>query len=132
VYQLTPTTEAQMTTSLGFPDGEDMVSEQEEEAEGEEMQLLSSHPAWKEAFKTLAVLDAVIIASNADDKILRAMDDIQDFVSKIYKQSLKQSLIDISSVVFLGSFCLLGCSFYHCIYVLDELYLSGSFNKKLF
>jgi hypothetical protein len=123
VYQLTPTTEAQMMTSLGFPDGEDMVSEQEEEAEGEEMQLLSSHPAWKEAFKTLAVLDAVIIATNADDKIFRAMeDDIQDCVSKIYKQSLKQSLIDVSSVVFLGFFCLLGCSFYHCIYVLDVIF----------
>jgi hypothetical protein len=33
-------------------------------------------------------------ASDADEKIVKAMDDIQDLVSKIYTQSLKQRAID--------------------------------------
>jgi hypothetical protein len=39
------------------------------------------------------VLDTVISASDADEKIVKAMDDIEDFVSKIYRQSLKQRSI---------------------------------------
>jgi hypothetical protein len=42
----------------------------------------------------LSVLDTVISASDADENIMKAMGDIQAFVSKIYRQSLKQRSID--------------------------------------
>jgi len=33
-------------------------------------------------------------SSNANEKIVKAMDEIQDFVSKIYKNSLKQRSLE--------------------------------------
>jgi hypothetical protein len=36
-------------------------------------------------------VNTVISSSGADEKIVKAMDKIQDFVSKIYKNSLKQT-----------------------------------------
>jgi hypothetical protein len=88
VDRLIPTTEDDTATSLDVPGREHAGSE------GEEMQWLSAHPTQKDAFMALSVLDAVISASDADEKIVKAMDDIQDFVSKIYKQSLKQRSIE--------------------------------------
>jgi hypothetical protein len=42
----------------------------------------------------LSVLKTVICASEANEKIVKVMDDIQDFLSKIYKQSLKERSTD--------------------------------------
>jgi hypothetical protein len=58
------------------------------------MQPLPARPTRKDAFTALSVLDTVISASDADKKIVKTTDDIQDFVSKIYRQSLKQRSID--------------------------------------
>jgi cellulose biosynthesis protein BcsQ len=48
----------------------------------------------RHTFTALSVLDTVITATNADEKIVKAMDDIQDFVSKIYKKSLNKVLLN--------------------------------------
>jgi hypothetical protein len=61
------------------------VYEREWEVEREEMQALPACPTWKDTLTALWVLDAVISASDADEKIVKAVDDSQDFVSKIYK-----------------------------------------------
>jgi hypothetical protein len=53
------------------------------------MKPLPARPTWKDAFTALSVLDTVINSGDADEKIVKAMDDIQDFVSKIYRQFLK-------------------------------------------
>jgi hypothetical protein len=92
VNQLIPTTEDHTATSLDVPDSDHMAYEQEHEGEG--MQLLPARLTWKDTFTELSVLDTVISASDANEKIVKAMDDIQDFVSKIYRQSLKQRSID--------------------------------------
>jgi hypothetical protein len=42
----------------------------------------------------MLVLDTILSASDANEKIVKAMDDIKDFVSKIYRQFLKQRSID--------------------------------------
>jgi hypothetical protein len=56
----------------------------------EEMQWFPARPTWKDAFTALLMLDTVISENDADEKIVKVMDDIQEFVSKIYKQSLKK------------------------------------------
>jgi hypothetical protein len=66
----------------------------EQEEEGEGMQPLPARPTRKDTFTALSVLDTVISASYANEEIVKAMDDVQDFVSKIYRQSLKQRSID--------------------------------------
>jgi hypothetical protein len=59
------------------------------------MQPLPARPTWKDTFTALSVLDTVISANDGDDKIVKATDDIQDSVSKIYyRQSLKHRSID--------------------------------------
>jgi hypothetical protein len=90
--QLIPTTEDHMATSLDVPDSEHVAYEQEEEGEG--MQPLPVCPTRKDTFTALSELDTEISASDADEKIVKAMYDIQDFVSKIYRKSLKQRSID--------------------------------------
>jgi hypothetical protein len=77
-----------MAKSMDVPDSKHMAYEWEDEAE--EMQLLPACPPRKDTFVALSVLDTGISASDANEKIVKAMDDIQNFVSKIYKQSLKQ------------------------------------------
>jgi hypothetical protein len=42
----------------------------------------------------LSILDTVVSAGDSNEKLVKAVDDIQDFVSKIYLQSLKQRLIE--------------------------------------
>jgi hypothetical protein len=42
----------------------------------------------------LLVLDSVVNVSDADDRLIKAMDELQDFVSKVYKNSFKQRSID--------------------------------------
>jgi hypothetical protein len=87
VDRLIPTAEDHTATSLDVPDSEQVVYEWEVEGVG--MQLLPARPTRKDAFTALSVLDTVISASDANEKILKVMDDIQEFVSKIYRQSLK-------------------------------------------
>jgi hypothetical protein len=53
----------------------------------------SQCPPCKDIFTALLVLDCVISSSDAN-KIVKAMDEIQDFMSKIYKNDLKQKSID--------------------------------------
>jgi hypothetical protein len=79
VNQLIPTTEDRTATSLDVPDSEHVAYEWEEEGEG--MQPLSTRLTRKDAFIALSVLDTVISVSNADEKIVKVVDDIQDFVS---------------------------------------------------
>jgi hypothetical protein len=38
----------------------------------------------------LSVLDAVVNASDADGRLVKVMDEQQDFVSEMYKNSFKQ------------------------------------------
>jgi hypothetical protein len=76
--QLDPTTEDHMATSLDIPNSEHMAYEQEE-VEG--MQPLPVCPTQKDAFTALSVLDTVISVSDADEKIVKMTDDIQDSVS---------------------------------------------------
>jgi hypothetical protein len=66
----------------------------EQEEDGEEMQPLPEHLTRKDAFTALSVLDRVNSSSDDDEKIVKALEEIQDFVSKIYKNSLKQRSID--------------------------------------
>jgi hypothetical protein len=87
VDQLIPTTEDSSIQSLHLPDCEHMANEQEEEEE--ETQPLPVCPTRKDAFTALSVSDCVISSSDANEKIVKAMDEIQDCVPKIYKNSLK-------------------------------------------
>jgi hypothetical protein len=52
---------------------------------------LTSH---KDALMSLSLLDSVLSSSEADDKIVKSMDKLQNFVPKVYKNGLKQSIID--------------------------------------
>jgi hypothetical protein len=42
---------------------------------------LPERPTRKDAFTALSVLDCVISSRDADEKIVKALDEIQDFVS---------------------------------------------------
>jgi hypothetical protein len=53
--------------------------EDEQEEEGEEMQPLPEHLTCKDTFTALSVLDCVITSSDADEKIVKVQDAIQDF-----------------------------------------------------
>jgi hypothetical protein len=125
VDQLIPTTEDHTATSLDVPDSEHVAYEQEVEGEG--AQPLPARPTRKDAFTALSVLDTVISASDADERIVKAMDDIQDFVSKIYRQSLKQRSIDSYFKKQLPNvkFRQVNCS-RACVYVLSVLNFSSS------
>jgi hypothetical protein len=79
VDQVIPTTEDHTATSLDVPDSEHVAYQRDEDGEG--MQPLPVRPTRKDAFIALSVLDTVISASDADEKIVKAMDDIQVFVS---------------------------------------------------
>jgi hypothetical protein len=94
VDQLIPTTEDQKATSFGIHYSKHMVYEWQEEVEWEEMQPLPACPTRKDALMALSELEIVISANDADEKIVKTIHDIQDFVSKIYKQSLKQRSIE--------------------------------------
>lgn len=67
-----------------------MASEHKQEAQ-EKTQPFSARPAWNDAFTALSMLDTAISASDADEENVKAMDDIKNFVTKIYMQCLKQS-----------------------------------------
>jgi hypothetical protein len=54
-----------------------MAYERKEKVEGERMQPFLARPTRKDAFMALLVFDTVISASDADEKIVNAMDDIQ-------------------------------------------------------
>jgi hypothetical protein len=70
---LIPTTEDHTATSLDIRDSKHVVYEQEEVAEGEEMQPLPARPTWKDGFTALSVLDTVIGSSDTDEKIVKVM-----------------------------------------------------------
>jgi len=60
-----------------------------------EKNLAPLHPTpHKDALMSLSVLDSVLSSCEADDKILKSMDKVQNFVPKVYKNGLKQSRID--------------------------------------
>jgi hypothetical protein len=92
VDQLIPTSEDHTASNLDIPESEHVAYEQDEEREG--MQPLPARPTRKDAFTAPSVLDTVISASDSDEKIVKVMDDIQDLISKIYRQVLKQRSID--------------------------------------
>jgi hypothetical protein len=58
------------------------------------MHTLLVRPTRKDTFTAFSVLDCVISSCDADEKIMKAINEIQDFVSKIYKNSLKQRSVD--------------------------------------
>ena len=42
----------------------------------------------------LSVLGSIVGSSDSNDSIIKAMDELQHFVSKTYKNALKQKLIE--------------------------------------
>jgi hypothetical protein len=65
-----------------------------EEEKLEQTQPLPTRPPHKVAVMALSLLDVVVIASDTDDRIVKVMDELQDFVSKVYENSLKQRSVD--------------------------------------
>jgi hypothetical protein len=63
----------------------------ENEEKMEETGPLPTQPPHKDALMVLLVLNSVVSAGDADDRIMKAMDELHDFTSKVYKNSLKQS-----------------------------------------
>jgi hypothetical protein len=84
-----PTTTDQ-PTSLDSPglSSEHVVGKEEEKIK--ETRPSPARPPHKDALMVLSVLDSVISASDADDRIVKDV----DFVSKVYKSSLKQRSVD--------------------------------------
>jgi hypothetical protein len=81
VDKLIQTIDYQVEEILDIPDCNHVVNEQEEEVE---MQPVSSCPTYEEAFRALSLLESVIV----DDRTVKGMDVIQEFVSNIYANSL--------------------------------------------
>jgi hypothetical protein len=52
--------------------------------------LLLVHPGPIDVLTALSVLDSIVSSSDTDQNIVKAMDEHQDFVSKTYKNTLKQ------------------------------------------
>jgi hypothetical protein len=48
-------------------------------------------PTQKEAFTALSILDSVVQCTDVDECDTKVMDTMQEFLSKIYKDSLKQT-----------------------------------------
>jgi hypothetical protein len=48
----------------------------------------------KDALMLLSVLESVLSSSEANDKIVKSMDKLQNFVPKVYKNGFKRSTID--------------------------------------
>ena len=59
-----------------------------------EIQPLPTRPPRKEALMVLSLLYSAVSASDADNGIMKAMDELQHFVSKVYKNCLQQRLTD--------------------------------------
>jgi hypothetical protein len=79
-----PTTTDQPTSLDGpGPTTEHMVGKEEEKME-------EAPPPHQDAIMALSVLDTVECASDTND-IMKAVDELQDFVSKVYTNDLKQS-----------------------------------------
>jgi hypothetical protein len=66
----------------------------EGEEKTKEMHSLPKHPARKDALMALSLLDSVISSSDTDKRIVKAMDELQGFVSKVCKNTLKQKSIE--------------------------------------
>jgi hypothetical protein len=62
----------------------------EEEEKMEKMHLHLVRGSHKHALMALSVLDFSISSSDADERIVEVMDELQNFVSKVYKNTLKQ------------------------------------------
>ena len=79
-----PTTTDQLTSMDGSgPSTVHTVDEEEEEIE-------ETPPPHQDAIMALSVLDTVECASDMND-IMKAVEELQDFVSKPYKNGFKQS-----------------------------------------
>jgi hypothetical protein len=93
VNKSVPTTTVQLTSLDGpGPSSEHVVGKEEEKME--ETWPLPTPPPRKDALMALSVLDSVVNVSDADNRLVKAMDELQDFVSKVYKNSFKQRSID--------------------------------------
>jgi hypothetical protein len=76
---------------LDIPDNEHLAYEPLKEVR--KMQLLSACPTWNGSFMELLMLHTVISASDANEKIMKAMDGIKDFVSSLRFTSSLQTKI---------------------------------------
>jgi hypothetical protein len=61
----------------------------------EEMHLDLVHGGHKDALMALSVLDFIISSSDADEGVVKVMDVLQNFVSKVYKYTLKQKSFEL-------------------------------------
>jgi hypothetical protein len=62
----------------------------------EEMHLLPVPPGCKYALMALSMLNCIISLCDADEKIVNAMDELKDFMLKMYKNTLKQKPVESS------------------------------------
>jgi hypothetical protein len=83
VEKSVPTTTDQLTSLVG--PGPSM-----EHTVGEEEKMEETPPPHQDAIMTLSVLDTVECASDMND-IMKAVDELQDFVSKVHTNGFKQS-----------------------------------------
>lgn len=93
VDKLIPTTDDK--TNLDGPSCKylaTLVTNKEEEIM-EGIHLLLVHPAHKEMI--LLVFDSTVSSCNINERIIKVMDKLQDFVSKAYKKTLKQRFIEL-------------------------------------
>jgi hypothetical protein len=83
-----------MEENLDILDCKHVMKECEEERVGEEMQPLPLCPAHKEAFTVLVMLHFLPSSVGADDRVMRAVVVVQEFVPNTYKASVKQRSVD--------------------------------------
>jgi len=67
---------------------------QEEEEEKKEIQPLTAQTPYKEALMALLLPYSAVSESDADDGIMKVMDELQDCMSKVHKTCLKQRSTD--------------------------------------
>jgi hypothetical protein len=56
--------------------------------------MFSTQPSCSDAPMVLLVLDLVLSMSETYDRIVKAVDELQDILSKVYLSSMKQRSID--------------------------------------
>lgn len=86
-----------LISRLSFDDDPGLISEHvvvEIEDNMKEIQPLPTWPPRKEALMVLSLLYSAVSASDADNGIMKAMDELQHFVTKVYKNCLQQRSTD--------------------------------------
>ena len=56
--------------------------------------MFPTQPSCRDAPLALLVLDLVLSVSDTHDRIVKAVDELQDIVSKVYLSSMKQRSVD--------------------------------------